>query len=197
MVRVLAACSLLLLTCARPAAAEEWHFTPMAGVTFLGNTSIVDIENATGSVHAQLGGSVALLTNGIFGLEAVAVYVPGFFESDAIDLVKSSRSYSLMANVVITAPQRWTEYGLRPFVSGGFGLLHASVEDNNDVLPAKANLSAFNVGGGAIGFLSQHTGLRFDLRYFSSLRQADSAAPAFGRPHMRYMTFSVGVVFRR
>ena len=36
-----------------------------------------------------------------------------------------------------------------------------------------ANLLAYNVGGGAVGFITDHTGVRFDLRYYSSLSRAD------------------------
>ena len=42
-----------------------------------------------------------------------------------------------------------------------------------DVLPVEAKLLGYNVGGGAVGFLTERTGLRFDLRYFSNLKPTD------------------------
>jgi len=37
------------------AAYAEWHFTPFIGVTFKGNTTIIDPELATGDKHAARG----------------------------------------------------------------------------------------------------------------------------------------------
>ena len=57
-------------------------------------------------------------------------------------------------------------------------------------------LRGVNVGGGAIGFLTEKTGLRFDVRYHSTLNRLEGA-PAFGAAHVRYVTASVGIVIRR
>jgi hypothetical protein len=94
-------------------------------------------------------------------------------------------------------PKRWTEYSLRPFVSGGFGWLRASQVDISGTLPVESNLGGYNIGAGAVGFLSQRTGLRFDLRYYSSLNRPDQGPVAFGPVHLSYLTASIGVVLRR
>ena len=97
-----------------------------------------------------------------------------------------------------TTPRDWTEYGLRPFLSGGFGTLGFSRTDVNNVFPDKRSMPAFNFGGGAIGFLSKRTGVRFDLRYYSNLGEPDAPpASCLGPCHLRYMTFTAGVVIRR
>jgi hypothetical protein len=195
--RVLAICCLLLVAPARDAAAE-WHFTPMVGLTMLGNTSLVDPELATEKRHWNVGGAVTLLGSGIFGAEVITAWTPGFFERDDLDFVKSSRTVSLMANVVVTTPRRWTEYSLRPFVSGGLGLMHVAQEEEDvTIFPFDLNMVGFNIGGGAIGFLSERTGLRFDLRYHSVLNPSDQGPIAFEDVHLRYVTASVGIVFRR
>ena len=193
--RALAAGVLLALTFPQSAAAE-WHFTPMLGTTFFIKTSVVDLDAATDQIHRNFGGSVALLGSGIFGAEGLIVWTPGLFTGDK-GLVKNSRVISVMGNVLVTTPRRWTEYSLRPFVSGGFGLVHVSNTDVAKVFPFDSNLPAFNIGGGAIGFLSKRTGIRFDLRYYSGLARSDEGPVAIGRVHLRYMTASVGVVLRR
>lgn len=193
MLRALAVCCLLVAGLPQ-AAAAEWHFTPLLGTTFFIKTSLIDPDAATDQIHRNYGGSVALLGSGILGAEGLVVWTPGFFTGDK-GIVERSRSIAVMGNVVVTTPRRWTEYGLRPFLSGGLGIIHTSRTE--DVFPDNRNIPAFNIGGGAIGFLSRRTGLRFDLRYYSSLARSDEGNVAFGRVYIRYMTGSVGVVLRR
>jgi hypothetical protein len=188
-------------------AAAEWHITPMIGVTFAGGTTFVDLQDAVKNRHTDFGGAVALLGAGIIGAEAIVVITPGFFEASRTPLstdlpppkIESSRTAAVMGNVVLTTPRRWTEYGLRPFVSGGFGLLHVSQTPaaGERGLGVHARVGGFNLGGGAIGFLTPKTGVRFDLRYYRSLRQTDQGEMAFGLASLHYMTASVGLVFRR
>lgn len=201
MTRGLPLALILTLAVASPAAAE-WHFTPMIGVTAFGNTSIIDPEEGTGKRHRQFGGSVSWLGGGLLGIEAVLHWTPGFFENEDAgflgnqEAIKSSRSIVGMGNVVLTLPRRWTEYGLRPFVSGGFGVMHVAKEDIG-IFPVALDLPAFNVGVGAIGFFSQRTGVRFDVRYHSTLGRTDQGPVALGPVHVRYVTASIGLVLRR
>lgn len=204
----------LVVTCAAllaaPATAEaEWHITPMVGLTFAGKTTIVDPDQGTGKRHPNIAGSVALLGGGLLGVEGIASLTPGFFQSGdesvlfqpdgQTPLVESSRVSTLMGNVIVAAPRRWTEYSLRPFVSGGFGLIRASKLETRDLLSTTVNLFGYNIGGGAIGFLSRSTGVRFDLRYYGTVRGTYHGPIALGDGdvHLRYMTASVGIVIRR
>lgn len=193
--RGLAICCLFVLILPRPASAE-WHFTPMIGATFFGNTNIPDPDRVSDKVHRNFGGSVALLGGGILGAEGLIVWTPGLFTGE-LELVKNSRSIAMMGNVVLTTPRRWTEYSLRPFVSAGFGVVSASKTDFSLLFPIDSDIPAFNIGGGAVGFLSERTGVRFDLRYYSSLTRSDAPVTDEGPFHMRYMTASVGLVLRR
>jgi hypothetical protein len=193
------------------AAAAEWQFTPTIGFTFAGTTTLVDLQQAAGKRHTDFGGTVALLGEGVIGAEVVVVFVPGFFETARAPLssevpppkLESSRTVAAMANVILTTPRRWTEYGLRPFVSGGFGVLHSSQTfavnpvTTFELFPVNAGMAGFNIGGGAVGFLTKRTGVRFDLRYYSSLHDTDKGTMAIGLARLHYMTASVGLVFRR
>jgi hypothetical protein len=191
-----------LLTCClfvvffTQAATAEWHFTPMLGATFFGDTNIIDPDLATDKVHRNFGGAVGLLGGGIFGAEGVVVWTPGLFTGN-LGLVRKSRSIAVMGNAVLTTPRRWTEYSLRPFVSGGFGVLTASKTEVADVFSTNRNFAAFNIGGGAVGFLSKRTGVRFDFRYYRSFSRSDQGPVAIDAFYLRYMTASVGLVLRR
>jgi hypothetical protein len=205
--RTLAVCCLCLLLAPR-AARAEWHFTPLIGATFAGNTTFVDLQHGTGKRHLNFGGAVSRFGQGVFGVEGILFYTRHFFEFDgpgdpaapvAPEIAKSY-TLSLMGNAVLTVPKRWTEYFLRPYVSGGFGLLRAVSIDQPEVFPLRSNMPGFNIGGGAIGFLSQGTGLRFDIRYHGGLRRDPGAdAPNVIGPelHFRYMTAEIGLVIRR
>jgi hypothetical protein len=203
----LCACIVFLL----PARAfAEWQFTPFLGYSFNGSTTLIDFglinnQTANDEPHLNFGGSVSLLGDGPFGLEAFYLDTPNFFELKQFNIVlprtRSSRTYAVMGNAVLTTPRSWNRYGLRPLLSGGIGLVHAAAEDQFDVLAYRVNLWGVNLGGGAVGFLSDRVGVRFDLRYFqniSSVPDEDLSVLTLGDPlRLRYWTASFGVVFRK
>lgn len=179
----------------------------MLGVTFAGKTTLLDPQLAAGKHHTNVGGAVTLVGAGVLGAETVIVFTPGFFQTDRTPLgtqtkrvdIESSRVVAVMGNAILTTPRRWTEYSLRPFVSGGFGILHATQTQAVEAAPlVHPGMAGLNIGGGAVGFLTKRTGVRFDLRYYRSLRGAD---PSDGSPlegaRLRHMTASVGLVIRR
>jgi hypothetical protein len=205
--RVLALCGLLTAALPVPAAAE-WQFAPFVGTTFAGGTNLFDPEDGATQRHWNFGGTERLLGPGILGLESVFVYIPAFFQRDNLSPlfpdsqpssgITSSRSMALMGNIVLTTPRTWNQYGLRPFVSGGFGLLHAFHDDAS--LPLRGNLLGYNVGGGAVGLLTDRVGVRFDLRYFRVPpgQEPTGTTPTVGdRVSLHYWTATVGVVFKR
>ena len=206
-VSVLRVCRLLVLLLPLVARAE-WQFTPFIGYTFKDrarSSTSTSTQTATDQTHLNFGGSVRLIGDSPFGVEAYYVHTPGFFDSKPqfnINLPRmlGSRTYAVMGNVVLTTPRPWNRYGLRPLLSGGIGLMHASAEDQLDVIPYRVNLWGVNLGGGAVGFVSDHVGVRFDLRYFrTSQRAGGRPGPRHaGEPvRLRYWTASFGVVFKK
>lgn len=195
-------CSAALLLLARPAAAE-WLFTPFFGWEFAGNTSLADFENASDDMHRSFGVTVTHLGRGPLGFEGHALYIPGFFNDPKLhgqqDIITTSRAYALMGNLVLAAPLRWNEYGLRPYLSGGLGLLRAYARvDTSDLVWVDQSLLGADVGGGAVGFITDHTGLRFDLRFHTNLRdskglQGDTVG---ARTHLRYWSLAIGLVLK-
>jgi hypothetical protein len=195
---------LLLLAGGLPRAAwAEWQITPLIGFTFRGSTTLVsetdEFTPGAHNVHWNFGGSVALIGSWPIGVEALFLFTPGFLErEDAVQILQSSRTTALMGNLVLATPRSWNEYGLRPFVSGGFGLLRTSAEDPPaNLWENPINLFGFNIGGGAVGFITDRTGLRFDLRYFRHVRPAEAVPViSFGDIELSYWNAALGVVFR-
>ena len=180
-------------------ASADWHIAPFLGLTFKGDTTLIDSEQAARKVHWNFGASITYIGGGPVGVEGLVSYTPGFFQQDnpplGVDVVES-RSLAIMGNVVLTTPRSWNEYGLRPFVSGGVGLLRATATDSPEIFPVNSNLLGYNIGGGAVGFLSDRVGLRFDLRYFRNLKSSEDTENAIGPVHLSYWNATVGVVFK-
>lgn len=194
-------CSAAFLLCARPASAD-WQFAPFFGWVFGGHTSFSDLETASADMHRAAGVTVTRLGRGPLGFEGTALYVPGFFNDPSLsgmaDIITSSRALALMGNVVLTAPQHWNPYGLRPYLSGGLGLLRADESDEPGAISVHQRLFGANVGGGAVGFITDRTGLRFDLRFYGNVRnltdtQGDTLS---GRKHLRFWAGSIGLVLK-
>src|SRR5262249_49971100 len=143
----------LALVPATPASAE-WHIVPLVGLTFKGNTNAPLVGNTIAPIgtHPDFGGAIALLGEGILGVEGIGVVTPNFkADGDPVNnIVRPSRPLAVMGNVVLTTPRRWTEYSLRPYVSGGFGVMRLSVVDIKEVLKTNTNTAGFDIGGGAI-----------------------------------------------
>ena len=198
-------CSAALLVCARPAEAE-WQFAPFFGWEFGGHTSLFDLEFASNHMHRAFGVTVTRLSRGPIALEGTALYVPGFFNDPRLhgqsDVTTGSRTYAVMGNLVLVAPQRWNEYGLRPYVSGGLGVLRAREDlrgpEAQIVFSVNKSLFGANIGGGAVGFITDRTGVRFDLRFFTTVRTVvdNETVAVGGRTHLRYWATSVGLVLR-
>lgn len=194
----------LLLTGLPQTALAEWHFTPMIGVTFGKGTNLFLIGGTTEESDRSLGLTISRLGDGILGFEGGVVRTPRFFQSDTGDqsFIETSRVLTAMGNVVLTTPRLWTEYSLRPFVSGGVGLLDLLIdygEDEGEPFKVDASVWGVNVGGGAIGFLSDRTGVRFEARYFSTLGRKDFgplATPDGSPARLHFFTASIGLVIR-
>jgi hypothetical protein len=191
---VLFACALVLLTAAR--ASADWLITPFLGTTFGGESPLLDLEGSTGSAQTVFGGSVMLLTPQIFGVEADFGYAPRFFErNNRAGLVTGSNLTTFTGNVVLAVPLAITRDSLRPYAVGGFGVMHAGSSDAIMLAPVDNNLSALDVGGGAIGLISTRTGFRFDLRHFRSVYARDLLLQD-RQAHLSFWRLTIGVIIR-
>jgi len=183
------------------AARAEWQLTPLIGFTFKGDTTLVtetdEFTTAASKPHWNFGGSVVLIGGWPVGVEALVLHTPGFLQQD-LGVLRASATTALMGNLVLATPRSWNQYGLRPFVSGGFGLLRTSAEDPPaNLWEEPVNLLGYNVGGGAIGFITDRTGVRFDLRYFSHVRSGkELEGLSFGPVELKYWNAAVGFVIR-
>ncbi len=186
-----------LVLVARPSdAAADWLLTPFIGSSFAAETTFLIFEEGAGQT-LTFGGSVALLSDGVLGLEADFGHTPGFFQGDdPRGLVLTSRVTTLTGSVILAVPLSITRESLRPYLVGGLGLLQARSKHAAGLFPIDENLLGVNIGAGAIGMVGPRTGLRFDVRY---LKAASGADGPFARPGLSSLSFwrgTAGVVLR-
>lgn len=196
--RILAVLTTLLLLPA-PAAAD-WLVSPFVGVRFAAATTLFSAPGPPEGARFLWGVSGGLLTDGIFGIEAEFSYVPDFFETE-FDVLATSRVATLSGNVILAIPIEATTYGLRPYVTGGLGLMHASsvgLEGLTPLFRIDSNFLALNLGGGAIGPVSPRSSIRFDLRYFRNMKTDENApvTPEAAGAQLSFWRASVGLTLR-
>jgi hypothetical protein len=191
------AVALLLLLATPPAAAHaDWQITPFLGNSFAAQTGFLIFEEGL-SRRLTLGASVALLSDHILGLEAEVGHTPRFFEGDdPLGLVLSSRVTTVTGSVIVAAPLAVTRESLRPYLALGIGLMQARSNHVAGVLPVDENLLAVNVGVGATGFLTDRTGLRFDLRHFKGLGTVEAPMPRAGASRLSFWRATAGLILR-
>jgi hypothetical protein len=176
-------------------AGADWIVTPFAGLKIGGDTNLVDLDQGAGATKLTLGGSVGLLDDGVLGIEADFGYSPRFFETTRGRLVFSSSVITLMGNVIVTTPRELTRESLRPYLIGGLGLMHATIDDVAGVFQVHSNLLGLSVGGGAIGGVTARTSLRFDLRHFKNISKED-AQVGFGTTRLGFWRLTAGLTLR-
>lgn len=187
--------ALLLIAGAPLPAAADFFLTPFAAIKFAGDARIVDLDHGASNSKFALGVIAGVLGDGMFGAEADITYVPRFFDRSSGALVASSQVLTAMGNVIIAVPRDLTGYSLRPFISGGAGLMHITIDDVLGILPVESNLFGINVGGGAVGALTNVVDVRFEVRYFKSITTENVESVRVGSS-LSYWRAAVGLTIR-
>jgi hypothetical protein len=191
-----AAVALMLLAFGRPAGAADRQIRPFVGFTFGGRTTLVDLENAADKHHAMIGVTTAILGD-IVGVDVDLARGPGFFQSGDLHLVLQSSVTTLMGNVVIAAPRHLTEYTLRPYLVGGLGVMRVNALDYFGVLQIADSFLAYDIGGGAIGFVTNRIGVCWDVRRFRNVvRSGQTRGVSVDTERLSYWRATMGLAIR-
>jgi hypothetical protein len=171
--------------------------TPFVGKTFAAQTTFLTPATVDKQTWV-VGASATWLTSSIIGAEVEFGYAPRFFGQDRFNplTVPGSNVTTLMGNVLLTLPVSITRESLRPYVSGGMGILHAGVDDALEINTIDSNMPALSIGGGAIGFLNNRTGVRFDLRYIRSTSTDVDIGTLLTEPRLGFWRATIGVAIR-
>jgi opacity protein-like surface antigen len=167
-------------------ARADWFFTPYIGANFNGDSP---------DTNLNFGGSLGYMGGGIVGFEVDFGHSPNFWKDSGMNV--DGNVTSLMANVIVGAPIGGQGKSVRPYVSGGAGLLRSNIDNVDDFFDVKDNSFGFNAGGGVMVFLTDNVGLRGDVRYFRSLQDKDSGDDLdLGPGDVNFWRGSLGVAFR-
>jgi opacity protein-like surface antigen len=143
-------------------ARAQGFISPFVGYDFGGDAGCPAVTNCE---DKQLNAGVAIGSMGSFlGFEEDFGYAKDFFGT-APNL--SSNVLTLMSNLLIVP-----KIGpARPYVLGGVGLIKTHIElTPASLLTTDNNAVGWDVGGGLMGFFSEHVGLRGDIRYFHAFQ---------------------------
>lgn len=172
---MISALSLVLL----PASAQAqsgWFFSPFIGGNFGGNADFGDFPDEDDAVERRMDFGATLGWNpSVVGFEFDLGYSPNFFQDTAGDAnfeFGDNNVTTLMGNVLLSAPPG---SGVRPYASGGLGLIRASVQSATGLFnDLSTNDLGMNIGGGLNANFNDNVGIRGDVRYFRALQDNEA-----------------------
>ena len=135
-------------------------------------------------------------TGAFVGFELDWTRTDDFFASeDQVEPVtaEENRVQTLMFNLLITMPTGRA----KPYVAAGAGVIQSHLASDLALFGFDDNGLGFNVGGGIMGYFTDHVGVRADLRYFrtvADLFQDNSLDVDFGA--LDFWRGSLGVALK-
>jgi Outer membrane protein beta-barrel domain len=136
---------------------------------------------------------------GIIGGEIDFGYSPSFFGTE--NDFGHNTVINLMPNLIVGVPIGGTHGpGIRPFVTGGVGLLRTQIDGGTLAHVASSNNQwGWDLGLGAMGFFNDHFGLRGDLKYlrgFENLATGNQSVDFNGSNQLHFWRADIGIVIR-
>ena len=193
--RALVLCGLTLATLPSSALADG-YFVPFVGANFGGdvgrplNTALRDRN------RVAVGATLGVMGGGVFGVELDVSYTSNFYPTLADD--DEGNLVTFVPALVLGVPlggQRGP--GIRPFVLAGAGLVRRNF-DAGTLGSLSQNDLAYTLGGGVMGFFTDHIGIRGDIRYLRNFRvdDLDLTNIDFERGTFNFSRASAGIIFR-
>jgi hypothetical protein len=156
--RVLVAALFLL---APTEASAEWQVRPFIGFTFAGSTTFVNPEHGVEGQNPIYGVSAGWLGE-IFGFEGTSDARRDFSVRRCARAAggQQQRPHG-DGECRLALPRRIAEYSLRPYFSGGAGLMRVNSISRFEILPTHRTLPAIDLGGALLVF-TDNVGVSWD-----------------------------------
>lgn len=180
---------MMLVGVALAADAEAQSFvSPSFGYNFSGDSgcqTATDCEDKNWNMGVSFGALGRLL-----GFE-VEVMWEDDFSGDAAD--RTSDVLTAMGNLML-APKISL---VQPYALAGIGLIRTSIEDRVAGTSEDENQVGWTVGGGLIVFVSQHVGLKGDVRYYHAFSALEFVGIDFAEDtEIDFGRAAFGVIFK-
>jgi opacity protein-like surface antigen len=170
------------------AASAQSFISPFIGYNFGGDSGCPEIANCENKTRNF---GVAFGTIGsVVGAEAEFSFIDSFFGETP---GSSSHVLTFMGNVML-APK----FGLiQPYGLIGLGLIKTHAEISAvGLLESDNNHFGWDIGGGIIGYLGEHVGVRGDIRYFHAFQDLEILGLPIADTKLDFGRVSGGVLFR-
>jgi len=161
-------------------ASADWLLTPFIGANFGGNADFGSFDDFDDEFERRvdMGASLGWMGGGIVGFEVDFGWSPNFFENTVGPgnfEFGDSNVTTLMGNVLVGIPVGGqTGPGVRPYATGGIGLIRGHIDGDEFFNDLDSNNLGFNVGAGLNGFFTDNIGIRGDIRYFRTLSETEA-----------------------
>jgi opacity protein-like surface antigen len=172
-------------------AQAQGFISPLIGYDFGGNAGCPTLATLTACENKNINFSVGFGAMGsVFGVEEEFGYASSFFGSAP---ALNSSVLTVMTNLMIVP-----KIGpVRPYMTAGIGLIKTHVDLTiPSVFTTDNNGLGWDIGGGLIGFVGAHVGLRGDLRYFHSFQDLNVLGFNLSIQKINFGRASAGVVFK-
>jgi opacity protein-like surface antigen len=181
--------SLVVLTLSLPApAAAQGFISPLLGYDFGDDSSCPAIAGCEDK-NLNIGVGVGSL-GPVLGLELDISYAKDFFGAGP---GYASSVLTVMSNLIVGP-----EIGpVRPYVTGGLGLIKSHVSTDPVVLFDSSNNNfGWNIGGGVMVGLGEHFGVRGDIRHFHTFKDLEILNFPLSDTKLDFGRASAALVFR-
>jgi hypothetical protein len=147
-------------------AGADVMLTPFAGAAFGG---------VTDRTRPTYGLALGFLGQGVVGFEAEFATIPEFFgDSATAGAFTKNNVVTLMGSVLLAFPAG----PVRVYGAAGSGLMKTRIQAADAFFDLSSSGFGINAGGGVIGYIGTHVGLRADIRYFRDLSDLNPSGDA-------------------
>jgi Outer membrane protein beta-barrel domain len=183
------------MAAASPALADLVLVAPFVGGNGGGAASGTVLPGAdTASNRLTYGVALDFLVTKHLGAGLDVGQSPDFFGDD--NGFRTDRAVStFMGNATYLVP-----VGTRvvPYAAGGAGAIRFDVREAGGLATLARSQAGWNAGGGVLGYVNEHVGVRGDVRYFRTFENAEVDGNPFGvdTNAFDFWRLTTGVVFR-
>jgi len=184
---------------ALPASARaDGYVAPFIGANFGGETGRPLNVSVKDRNHLTYGGTLGFMGGGVFGVELDFSYTKNFYPT-TVAQDGSNNLVTFMPALVLGVPLGGQKGGgVRPFGLAGIGLVKRDVDFGGSFPDVSENDLAYSLGGGVMGFFSDHIGVRGEYRYTRNFSVDDLGLTNIDleRGTFNYSRVTGAVVFR-